>query len=125
MSTTFLGALSADRGTDGRFPLLQRLGGTEWSSAHLTVLDDGRAQRAAIKIFSYRFVDERATLARWDVARTLSHPHLMPLFHAGRCAVEGEDLLYVVTEYADETLSQLLPDRPLSPREAREMLGPV
>ena len=37
----------------------------------------------------------------------------------------GEDLLYVVTEYADETLSQILPERPLSPREAREMLGPV
>jgi len=49
----------------------------------------------------------------------------MPLFHAGRCAIEGEDLLYVVTEYADETLSQILPDRPLAPREAREMLGPV
>ena len=37
----------------------------------------------------------------------------------------GEDLLYVVTEYADETLSQILPERPLSPEEAREMLGPV
>src|SRR3984957_7178496 len=133
MSTPFLGAISADRVPDrvigrvidGRFPLLQRLGGTEWSSAHLTELDDGRAQRAAIKIFSFKSVDERATVARWDVARTLSHPHLMPLFHAGRCAVDGEDLLYVVTEYADETLSQILPDRPLSPREAREMLGPV
>ncbi len=49
----------------------------------------------------------------------------MPLFHAGRCAIAGEVLLYVVTEYADETLSQILPDRPLSPREVREMLGPV
>ncbi len=125
MSATFLDAISVDRVIDGRFPLLQKLGGTQWSSAYLTELDDGRAQRAAIKIFPFASVDERATFARWDVARTLSHPHLMPLFHAGRCAIEGEDLLYVVTEYADETLSQILPDRPLSPREAREMLGPV
>ncbi len=65
------------------------------------------------------------TIARWDIARTLSHPHLMPLFHAGRCEFEGEDLLYVVTEYANELLSQILPERPLSPEEAREMLGPV
>ena len=49
----------------------------------------------------------------------------MPLFCTGRCEFEDEDLLYVVTEYADETLSQILPERPLSPREAREMLGPV
>jgi TonB family protein len=129
MSATFLDAISADRVVDrvidGRFPLLRELGRTKWSSAYLTELDDGRAQEAAIKIFPFESVDERATVARWDVARTLSHPHLMPLFHAGRCAVEGEDLLYVVTEYADETLSQILPERPLSPREAREMLGPV
>ena len=125
MSATYLDAISVERVIDGRFPLLQELGKTQWSSAYLTELDDGRAQKAAIKIFPFEAVDERATLARWDVARTLSHPNLMPLFHAGRCLVDGKDLLYVVTEYADETLSQILPDRPLSPREAREMLGPV
>jgi TonB family protein len=125
MSATYPDAISVDRVIDGRFPLLHKLGATEWSSAYLTELDDGRAQKAAIKIFPFASVDERATCARWDVARTLSHPHLMPLFHAGRCLVDGKDLLYVVTEYADETLSQILPDRPLSPREAREMLGPV
>ncbi len=125
MSATFLGVISVERVIDGRFPLLQELGRTEWSSAYLTELDDGRGRNAAIKIFPFEAVDERATIARWDVARTLCHPHLMPLFHAGRCEVEGKDLLYVVTEYADETLSQILPERPLSPREAREMLGPV
>jgi len=125
MSATLLGAISVGRVIDGRFPLLQQLGETEWSSAYLTELDDGREQKAAIKIFPFESVDARATIARWDVARTLSHPHLMPLFYAGRCEVDGEDMLYVVTEYADETLSQILPERPLSPEEAREMLGPV
>jgi TonB family protein len=125
MSATFLDAISVERVIDGRFPLLQELGGTEWSSAHLTELDDGRAQKAAIKIFPFESVDIEITTARWEVAETLSHPHLMPLFYSGRCEFEGEDLLYVVTEYADETLSQILPERPLSPRETREMLGPV
>ena len=125
MSATFPGAISVERVIDGRFPLLQELGGTQWSSAYLTQLDDDRAQKAAIKIFPFESVDESATIARWEVAETLSHPHLMPLFYAGRCEFEGEDLLYVVTEYADETLSQILPERPLSPEEAREMLGPV
>jgi TonB family protein len=125
MSATSLGATSVERVIDGRFPLLQELGGTEWSAAYLTELDEARAQKAAIKIFPFESVDAGVTLARWDIARTLSHPHLMPLFYAGRCEFGGEDLLYVVTEYADEILSQILPERPLSPEEAREMLGPV
>jgi TonB family protein len=49
----------------------------------------------------------------------------MPLLYAGRCVLDGEDLLYVVTEYADEILSQVLPERPLSLKETREMLGTV
>jgi len=125
MSATSLAEISVERIIDGRFPLLQELGGTEWSAAYLTELNDGRTQKAAIKIFPFESANTRATIARWDVARTLSHPHLMPLFYAGRCEFEGEDLLYVVTEFADETLSQVLPERPLSPQEAREMLDPV
>jgi len=125
MSTALLGAISVGRVIDGRFPLLQELGRTEWSSAYLTEFDDGRSQKVAIKIFPFASVQATATLARWDVARTLSHPHLMTLLYAGRCTVDGEDLLYVVTEYADEILSQVLPERPLSLKEAREMLGPL
>ena len=125
VNVTCPGAIAVGRAIDGRFPLLEQLGETEWSSAWLTELDDGRQQKAAIKIFPFESIDPHVTITRWELAQTLSHPHLMPLFYAGRCELGGEDLLYVVTEYADETLSQILPDRPLSPREAREMLGPV
>jgi TonB family protein len=125
MDSTVLDAISVGRVIDGRFPLLQKLGGSEWSSAYLTDLDEGRPKKAAIKLFPFESVDAVATLAQWDVARTISHPHLMPLFHAGRVDVDGEDMLYVVTEYAAETLSQILPERPLTPEEVREMLGPV
>ena len=125
MSLTYPGAVSLGRVIDGRFPLLRYLGGSEWSTAYLTELDIDPAKKAAIKIFPYASVDPLATGAQWGVARTLSHPHLMPLFHAARIDADGEDLLYVVTEYADETLSQVLPERPLTPEEAREMLGPI
>lgn len=125
MTSTLLGAFSVGHVIDGRFPLLRQLGGTEWSYAYLTNLDDGSGKEAAIKIFPFESVDPRAAIAQWEVARTLSHPHLMPLFHAARIDVDGEDMLYVVTEYADETLSQILPERPLTPDEAREMLSTV
>ncbi|HJT87367.1 MAG TPA: TonB family protein [Bryobacteraceae bacterium] len=125
MRATFSGGVSIGYAIDGRFPLLQQLGTTKWSSAWLTELDDRRAQKAAIKIFPLKSADVDATIARWDVARAISHPHLMPLFYTGHCEVDGEYLLYLVTEYADETLSQILPERPLSPQEIREMLDPV
>ncbi len=125
MTSTLLGAFSVGHVIDGRFPLLRQLGGSERSYAYLTNLDDGPPKRAAIKLFPFESVDARATIAQWEVARTLSHPHLMPLFHAARVDVDGEDLFYVVTEYADETLSQILPERPLTSDEAREMLGTV
>lgn len=125
MSATLLGAISVGQVIDGKFPLLRELGGTEWTSAWTTELEDDHTQKAAVKIFPFESVDSRATISRWNVARTLSHPHLMPLLDAGRCEVDGEGLLYVVTEYADETLSQLLPERPLSIQEAQDMLGPI
>jgi TonB family protein len=120
-----LDAVSVGCVIDGRFPLLRQLGGSEWSSAYLTEFDDGPPKKAAIKIFPFESVDALSTIAQWDVARTLSHPNLMPLFHAGRVDIGGEDTLYVVTEYADETLSQILPERPLTPEEVREMLVPI
>jgi len=125
MNSSVLGGVSVGHVIDGRFPLLRQLGRSDWSWAYLTELDDDRPKQAAIKIFPFESVDAAATLALWDVARTLSHPHLMPLFHAGRFDVDGEDILYVVTEYADETLSQILPERPLTQDEVRMMLSPV
>lgn len=125
MTAILPAAVSVGHVIDGRFPLLRQLGESEWSAAFLTILDDGSQKKAAIKIFPFESVDARVTLAKWEVARTLSHPHLMPIFDAARIDVEGEELLYVVTEYADETLSQILPERALTPDEAREMLHTV
>ena len=38
---------------------------------------------------------------------------------------EINGLVYSVTEFAEEVLSEIIPERPLSPRETQEMLSPV
>jgi TonB family protein len=110
---------------DGRFTLLQWLGGSEWSGVYLTELQGPRSQKAAIKLIPADAEDAEAYIAGWAVTTTLSHPHLMRLFHTGRCQIDSAGLLYVVTEYAEEVLSEIIPERPLTPREANEMLAPV
>ena len=113
------------RGIDGRFTLLQWLGGSESGGVFLTELQGSRSQKATIKLIPADATDAEAHIARWAVTTTLSHPHLMRLFQTGRCQIDTTGLLYAVTEYAEEVLSQILPERPLTPPEAREMLDPV
>ena len=43
----------------------------------------------------------------------------------GGCQLDGLPYLYVVMEYADQTLAQLLQHRALTDEEAREMLRPT
>ncbi len=121
LSTPPIGHESIGRAVDGRFTLLRWLGETDQSIVFLTELEAG--EKAAIKLMPAD--DVEAHLAQWETARILSHPHLMRLFAAGRCTFAGEDVLYVVTEYADEILSDILRQRSLTPEEAWEMLGPI
>lgn len=112
---------------DGKFPLRQWLGGTDLSAVFLTerlLLGVTGAQRAAIKLIPATG-DPADQLARWAAAAQLSHPHLIRIFDSGRCQIDGERYLYVVTEFADEDLSQILPQRPLTPGEASDMLPPL
>jgi TonB family protein len=125
VTPALLGSDSVGRIIDGRFTLLRWLGGTEQSSVFLTELEGHPAKNAAIKFTPADAVDAETRIAQWAAAQTLSHPHLMRLFHAGRCNVDRVDLLYVVTEYAEEVLSEILRERPLTPGETREMLDPV
>jgi TonB family protein len=115
----------AGRVIDGRFSLLQWLGSSDWSHVFLTELEGQGSQRAAIKLMSAYASDSGAHLSRWQVATTLSHPHLMRIFHTGRCQINTAPLIYAVMEYAEEDLAQILPERALTPDEAGEMLHPV
>jgi TonB family protein len=113
---------------DGKFPLRQWLGGSDRTAVFLTerlLLGVTGGQKAAIKLFSANGADSAAQLSRWRTTAQLSHPNLARTFESGQCQMDGEKILYVVMECADEDLSQILPQRPLTPGEVGDMLPPL
>lgn len=119
ISRDLVGSLAA-----GRFPLLQWLGGSQATGVFLTEWGEP-SQRAVIKLIAEDDQDAAARASAWETASALSHPHLMKIYEHGRCEIDGVACFYVVTEYADEVLAEILKERPLSAAETREMLGPA
>lgn len=107
------------------YPLRRWLGGSNHSAVFLTEYRPEGITQAAIKLVPADTLETEAQLVQWGTAATLNHPHLIRLFDVGRCHIGGRVYLYVVMEYADQTLAQLLPRRALSPDETREMLIPA
>jgi len=105
--------------------LRQFLGGSERSAVFLTEYAEGQSQPAVIKLVTPEPADAESQLERWYHAAKLSHPHLLRIFRSGRCQLGGEDVLFLLTEFAEENLAQILPQRQLTPDEVREMLGPT
>ena len=87
--------------------------------------ESGNIQQAAIKLTRASPDGGERQLARWRRAAKLSHRHLIQLFEMGRCEFGGAALLYVVMEYADENVANVLPQRALTPAEARTLLDSV
>ena len=109
----------------GKFTLTQYLGGSDDSAVFLTERPEAEPLKAAIKLTAAS-PDKAATkLSRWAEAEKMSHPNLLRLFEMGRWQMGGADLLYLVMEYAEENLSQVLASRALTPGECRQMLLPV
>ena len=113
------------RVVDGKFPLRQWLGGTEHSAVFLTERPGQASSKAAIKLIAADGAEAERQLSHWRAAAQLSHPHLIRIYEAGRCRLDTTPLLYVVMEYAEEDLSQILPQRPLAPAEVTDLLPPV
>ncbi len=110
----------------GEFPLLQYLGGSEHSCVFLTQCREGeQAIKAAIKLRPAAGEGDIVRLSRWHQTAALSHLHLTRLYDSGRCEVCDVPMLYVVMEFAEENLGQVLPDRALTPEETRCMLEPI
>lgn len=108
----------------GKFPLRQYLGASNRSAVFLTERPEDLARKAVIKLVTAGpHMDVQAT--RLKLASRLSHPHLLQIFETGASELAGEQFLYVITEFADEALSQILPQRALTPGETREMLQPM
>ena len=108
---------------DHQFSLQQYLGGSDHSAVFLTQRE-GRL-KAAIKLIPANPENADRQLFQWRLATKLPHPHLIRIFQTGRCELGDQSLLYIVMEYAEEDLSQILPHRPLTPSETRDMLQPV
>jgi len=109
---------------NGAYPLRRFLGGSDHSAVFLTECKAQNVATAAIKIVPA----ERVTLAQlshWRAAAGLSHPHLIRLLDAGLCQLGGRQFLFVVMEYAEQTLSQILPLRALTADEVQELLLPT
>jgi TonB family protein len=108
---------------DWKFPLLRYLGESPRAGVYLTERhDQDRLVKAALKLVPAGPDDGEQQLSRWQQAAGLSHPHLIPIHEMGRVVLDGESLIFVVMECAEENLAQVLPNRPLTTVEARSML---
>jgi serine/threonine protein kinase len=107
------------------FPLRRFLGGSNHSAVFLTEYKAENLPDAAIKLVPADMLQTEAQLVQWGTAATLTHPHLVRVFDVGRCQLGGRAFLFLVMEYAEQTLAQILPQRALSPDEVREMLLPT
>jgi len=107
-----------------KFPLQRLLGSTSHSAVFLTQSPPPHPKTLAIKFISASLkADSQTSLLHR--ASKLRHANLLRLLPGGRCRLAGVDLVFGMMEYVDQDLGQVLPNRPLSEREAHEMLGPL
>ena len=107
---------------NGEFLLKRYLGASDHSIVFLTELAGNEPRRAAIKLIPIAPQTSELQLSLLKAAAKLSHPNLLHLFQAGQCQLGETKLIYAVTEYAEENLSQVLPARALTPAETRDLL---
>ena len=95
------------------------------SAVFQTVRSGSASQKFAIKLISADTKNADDQLRRWQQSEKLADPNLLRVFESGRCEIQGTALLYVMLEFAEEDLSQILPERALTSGEVRQMLPPV
>ena len=110
---------------NGTFPLHCYLGGSDHSAVFLTELQGREPAEAAIKIVPALAPSVQSHLSRWESSTGLSHPHLLRILETGRCQLDVRLFQFVVMEYSDQNLAELLEHRALTEDEAREMLPPL
>jgi hypothetical protein len=110
---------------NGIFPLRRFLGRSNHSVVFLTECRAQNLANAAIKIIPADPARAESQLARWQLAASLPHPRLIRLLETGRCKLGGHPFVFVVTEYSEQNLAQILPHRALTAEEVREMLTPA
>jgi len=114
------------RVVEGKYPLLELVGSGPRGSVFRTEFSGKNgAQKAAIKIIPVEPASVEDQLSRLRLASQLSNSRLIKIFEAGQCQIQREPAIYVVMEYAEENLAQVLPSRALTASEAHQMLPPL
>jgi TonB family protein len=108
-----------------RFELGEYLGGSGDTAVFLTNLGSASTPKAVIKLVEMNGKKAELQLSLWALVKKLSHPHLIPLLEAGEYRNGEERGVYAVMEYADESLSAILPSRSLTTAETNEILSPM
>ncbi len=110
----------------GRYLLGKYLGGTEHGKVFSTEIVHARAVRVAIKLIPETKLQEpNKQISRWREFVGVSNSNLLRVHDCGRCELDGEAHLFMVQEYGDEDLGDIIPERALTPEEARGMIEPV
>src|ERR1700759_2217985 len=99
--------------------LLRSEGRTAWFST-----DDPHGGPAVISVFE-ALNDEDAVQTRLQAAARFQHPGLLAIRKIGAGRLEDESLVYALLEPFDQTLADVLRERPLAPDEAREGSEPL
>ena len=107
---------------NGAFPLRRCLGSSDHSGVFLTEYAERNLPNVALKLVPAIPTLAESQLSHWGEAARLEHPHLIRILETGRCQLGGSHYLYVVMDYAEQNLEQLLLHRALSEAEVREML---
>lgn len=108
---------------DGKFPLLEWLGGWADRCVFLTVRQS--THTANIKLIQASGAEAEACVAKWESAKALSHPSLVEMMETGRYRLNDTDVAYVVTEKAETFLSGIVPRKAIDTAELQEILLPV
>src|SRR5256885_3974380 len=109
----------------GRYTLGNYLGGTQHGAVFATEIVHARAQNVAIKLIPAGVVDAERQLACWKWVSELVHANLLKILDYGKCDLDGAGYLFVVTEFAEEDLGDILPQRALNAEETRGVIEPV
>jgi serine/threonine protein kinase len=107
---------------NGAFPLRRYLGSSDHSGVFLTEYAAQNLSHAALKLVPAIPTLAESQLAHWSAAAGVAHSQLIRLFETGRCQLGGLHYLYVIMDYAEQNLGQLLQHRALAETEVREML---
>ena len=108
---------------DGKFPLLEWLGGWADRCVFLTIRQG--TQRANIKLVLASGDNVETQLSDWETAKALAHPFLVQLMETGRSTIHESDVVYLLTEKTDAFLSGVIPRKALGASEAKAILDPI